>query len=152
MKGSMIRIKEAELYNIKNVEFGKIDFPNDNTSSNKLMRSEIVGIYGQNGSGKTAFVDAMWVIKHLISGKELPKNAGDYIFEAEETATIKLGFDLIQDNHDYQIFYEVEIERTHENKAKVVRENLAFKELIDGAWKSKAGIIDYHVKDKEYVF
>ncbi|SNS69018.1 AAA ATPase domain-containing protein [Anaerovirgula multivorans] len=152
MQDAMIRIKEAELFNIKNVEYGKIDFPNDNPSSNKLIRSEIIGIYGQNGSGKTAFVDAMWLIKHLISGKELPKNAGDYIFENEETATIKLVYHFNQGAHEYQIFYEVEVERTDESKAKVIRENLPYKELVDGAWKSKAGIIDYHVRNKEYVF
>jgi len=152
MKDSMIRITEIELYNIKNVEYGRIDFPNDNLSSNKLICSEIAGIYGQNGSGKTALVDAMGLIKHLISGEELPKNAGDYIFEAEETATIKLGFDLNQGDYQYQIFYEVEIERTGENKAKIIRENLAYKKLVEGNWKSKAGIIDYHVKNKDYIF
>ncbi len=152
MKNAMIRIKEAELYNIKNVEYGKIDFPTNEASSNKSMGSEIVGIYGQNGSGKTAFVDAMWLVKHLMSGNELPKNAGDYIFENGDSATIKLGFDLSQGTHKYQVFYEVNIERTDENKAKVIRESLAYKEFIDGAWKSKSGIIDYHIKNKEYIF
>ncbi|MBN2285843.1 MAG: ATP-binding protein [Tissierellales bacterium] len=152
MKDFIIRINETELYNIKNVEYGKIDFPNNVALSRKIMHAEIVGIYGQNGSGKTAFVDAMWLIKHLISGKELPKNTGDYIFEAEETATIKLGFDLIQGSYDYQIFYEVQIERTEENKAKVIREILAYKEFIDGEWKSKASIIDYDMNNKEYIF
>lgn len=152
MQDAMIRIKEAELYNIKNVEYGKIDFTNDDSSSSKLIRSEIIGIYGQNGSGKTAFVDAMWLIKHLISGKELPKNTGDYIFKNEDTATIKLVYHLNQGVREYQIFYEVEIERTDESRAKVIRENLAYKELIDGTWKSKSGIVDYHVKNKEYIF
>lgn len=152
MKDSMIHIKEAELYNIKNVEYGKLDFPSDNTASNKLTRSDILGIYGQNGSGKTAFVDAMWIVKHLISGQELPKNAGDYIFEKEETAIIKLGFDLNQEDHIYQIFYEVEIERTDENKARIIREYLAYKEFIEGGWTSKAGIIDYQLENKEYTF
>lgn len=148
----MIRLKEAELCNIKNVVYGKLDFPSDKTVLNKLMRSEILGIYGQNGSGKTSFVDAMWIVKHLISGQELPKNAGDYIFEKEETATIKLGFDMSQENHIYQIFYEVEIERTNENKARVIKEYLAYKEFSEGDWTSKAGIIDYQLENKEYMF
>lgn len=152
MKDSMIRLKEAELCNIKNVVYGKLDFPSDKTVLNKLMRSEILGIYGQNGSGKTSFVDAMWIVKHLISGQELPKNAGDYIFEKEETATIKLGFDMSQENHIYQIFYEVEIERTNENKARVIKEYLAYKEFSEGDWTSKAGIIDYQLENKEYMF
>ncbi|KYH30486.1 hypothetical protein CLTEP_26330 [Clostridium tepidiprofundi DSM 19306] len=152
MQNTIVRIKEVELINIKNVEYGKIDFPNDPLSSNKLIRSEIIGIYGQNGSGKTAFVDAMWIIKHLISGKELPKNAGDYIFKNKETATIKLIYYLKNDLRKYQIFYEVEVGRADESRIKVIRENLAYKEFVDGDWKSKARIIDYHVENKEYVF
>lgn len=152
MQDAMIRIKEVEMINIKNVEYGKIDFLNYSSSSNKLVHSEIIGIYGQNGSGKTAFVDAMGLIKHLISGKELPKNAGDYIFKNEDTATIKLVYYLNYATREYQIFYEVEIESTDESKAKVIQEKLEYKEFVDGEWKSKAGIIEYHIKNKEYVF
>ncbi len=152
MKDGMIRLRDAELYNIKNVQYGKITFPEEHESISKLTRSEIVGIYGQNGSGKTAFVDAMCLIKHLLSGKELPKNAGDYIFVSEETATIKLSFSLSQDDQEYQLFYEVDIEKIDDNKAKVTRENLSYKELVDGNWKNKTGIIDYNISNKEQVF
>ncbi len=152
MQDTVIRIKEVELINFKNVGYGKIDFPNDIISKNMINRSEIVGIYGQNGSGKTAFVDAMCLIEYLLTGIELPLNAGDYILQNKETATIKLVFGMDISNNRYMIFYEVELKRTEGNKAKVIRENLSYKELIDGLWKSKAGIIDYSLNNKEHVF
>jgi hypothetical protein len=145
----IIRIKEIELQSIKNIEYGKIDLQSPMLISNKSVRADIMGIYGQNGSGKTAFVDAMWIIKYLLSGKELPKNTGDYILETEQSAMIKLSFYL---NNRYQVFYEVEIEKNDENRVIVTRELLSHKELIDGVWKNKAGIIDYRIKYKEDIF
>lgn len=152
MKNAIIRIKEAELYNIKNVEYGKIEFSSNRLATNKLIGSDIVGIYGQNGSGKTAFVDAMWLIKQLISGNELPESTENYIFKNKHSATIKLRFDLNRNKNVYKIFYEVDIERADKNKVKIIRENLSYKEFVNGTWKSKSGIIDYHIKNKDYIF
>ena len=152
MHDTIIRIMEAELINFKNIEYGKIDFPCEISLPNKINRSEIVGIYGQNGSGKTAFIDAIWIIKHLLSGNELRKNAGDFILENKETATIKLALSMNNAVNNYIIFYEAEFKRTIENKAKVIRESLSYKESIDGLWKSKAGIINYCADSKEHIF
>lgn len=152
MREKIIRIKEVELFNFKNVEYGKIDFSKDASIPDRVNQSEIIGIYGQNGSGKTAFVDAMWLIKHLLSGKELPQNAGDYIYINKETATIKMVFSVKLISNEFLIFYETELERFEENKAKVVRESLSYKEWVDGGWKSKAGIIKYNIDNKEYTF
>jgi len=154
VKNDIIRIKEVELINIKNVEYGKVDFPNDSFALgiSTSVSSEIIGIYGQNGSGKTAFVDAMWLVKHLLTGKELPHSTGDLIHENSDTATIKLIFSLNQGMVAYQIYYEVELEKLDDGKAKVIREYVGYKEHVEGVWKSKAGIIDYDNKDKEYVF
>lgn len=152
MKNTLVRIQDVELCHIKNVEYGKVDFPNEQPLPSKLIHAEIVGIYGQNGSGKTALIDGMWLIKALMSGKELPKNAGDYILENQQTGTIKVSFYVEVQQVSYQVFYEVEMERTHEGKAKVVRENLSYKEWSEETWKSKAGVIDYHIQNKEAVF
>lgn len=152
MNNTLVRIQDIELCHIKNVEYGKVDFPNEQSLPLKIIRSEIIGIYGQNGSGKTALIDAMWLVKALMSGEELPNNAGDYILENKQTGTIKVSFYVEEQGISYQVFYEVEIERTHEGKAKVIRENLSYKELSEKTWKSKAGIIDYDIENKEVVF
>jgi AAA15 family ATPase/GTPase len=152
MQKAIIRIKEVELYNIKNVEYGKVNFQNSQTSSGKLFSSEIIGIYGQNGSGKTAFVDAMCLVQRLLSGRPLPENAVDFIHKNRNSATIKLVFSLDVKDYRYQIFYDVEIEKNSENRATVISEKLSYKEFVDNAWKTKAGIIDYQIRNKEYVF
>lgn len=149
MKDTSVRIQEIELKNVKNVESGTITFPNQIRSNNRIRRSEIIGVYGQNGSGKTALVDAMWILKHIMSGNKLPKNTGDFIFSESNTALIKIIFEVNNETDRNIVFYEVEIKRTQENEAQVIKENLAFKEQIDGTWTKKAGIIDYDINYEE---
>ncbi|MCT4592795.1 MAG: ATP-binding protein [Anaeromicrobium sp.] len=149
MENTTVRIQQVQLVNIKNVEKGTITFPNHVRSDNKIHRSEIIGIYGQNGSGKTALVDAMWILKHIMSGNELPKNTGDFIFSQSEKACIKIVFEVSTPANKSIAYYEIHIERIEENKAQIIKENLSFKELIDGVWTKKAGIIDYDISYEE---
>lgn len=152
MEGSIIRIKKAEIYNIKNVEYGKISFPDNNSQFQKVIHSDIVGIYGQNGSGKTAFIDAMWIIKQLISGEELSKDINYYISKNKDSAYIKLHFSLNYKKNEYELFYEVKITRVEDNRVKVEQESLSYKELINDKWQKKAAIIDFDSKYKEPIF
>lgn len=149
LKDAIVRIQQIELVNVKNVEKGTIAFPNQIKSANSNHRSEIIGIYGQNGSGKTALVDAMWILKHILSGNELPKNTGDFIFSKSQSASIKIVFDISSPTKNSIVYYETEIERIEDDKARIVRENLSYKELLDGVWTKKAGIIDFDIKYEE---
>ena len=53
MSQTIVRLQGLELRNIKNVEFGKIEMPNSYQNERRYNNSEILGLYGQNGSGKT---------------------------------------------------------------------------------------------------
>ena len=75
MKNTIVRIKGVEITNFKNVNFGYLDFK---TSKNKNNAS-ILGLYGQNDSGKTALIDALELLKLLLCGKQVPSYFADYI-------------------------------------------------------------------------
>ena len=60
----MIRIRSIELSNVKNVANGTIGF------KDSPFGSSVMGIYGQNGSGKTAVVESLARVQDLISGRE----------------------------------------------------------------------------------
>lgn len=54
MENIIVRILDIQIQNLKNVQNGKINFLNsDIKNTMKLELGDILGIYGQNGSGKT---------------------------------------------------------------------------------------------------
>ena len=56
----IVRLSSITLQNIKNVKNGTIFMPMANEKSMSVGSAEILGIYGQNGSGKTAVIDALY--------------------------------------------------------------------------------------------
>lgn len=64
-----VRINEIKVYNIKNVEYGVATFEDGNLVS--TQGAGILGVYGQNGSGKTALLDALLLFRTLVSGEKL---------------------------------------------------------------------------------
>ena len=80
MRNSIVRIQKIELENFKNVEKGCIEFKsNPKDEENYNPKAEIIGIYGQNGSGKTALVNACDFIKKIMEGQSLPLDTFNYI-------------------------------------------------------------------------
>ena len=71
-----VRLVKIELSNIKNVEHGEIEFANYQSVKTKgvILKSDIVGIYGQNGSGKTAVIEVLDILKSLLSGRAISFN------------------------------------------------------------------------------
>src|SRR5665647_592703 len=90
MNDIIVRLLSIELKGFKNVDFGKIDMPG--FVSGKYNEGEILGIYGQNGSGKTAVIDAIGFLKKLMMGLPLPKDAADYIGMLSDKATCNFKF------------------------------------------------------------
>lgn len=81
------RITEITLSNFKNVEYGKVG---------KLEFSQgkasLLGIYGQNGSGKTALVEACLLLKYLMSGQAVPDSFVHAITADKEYSELVFSF------------------------------------------------------------
>ena len=61
MREYVVRLSSLTVENIKNVKQGTIFMPLAKERKLKLGGAEILGIYGQNGSGKTAIVDTLFL-------------------------------------------------------------------------------------------
>ena len=55
MSNTIVRLESVTIENFKNVSYGKLDL----IGKKKLYKSNVLGLYGQNGSGKTAQIDAL---------------------------------------------------------------------------------------------
>ena len=70
----LVRIEEIKINGIKNVRHGEISF---NEYSNILKGNfhelkSVLGIYGQNGSGKTTVLEVTKLLKNILIGNKLP--------------------------------------------------------------------------------
>ena len=107
MKNSSVRLSEISIQNFKNVENGQLNFIN----RRKDFRSSILGLYGQNGSGKTALIDAIQLLKYTLCGKTIPTEMADYINIDAEYANMMYVFEVLTPSGKFEAFYEFHIRR-----------------------------------------
>lgn len=88
MKPTSVRIAGITIHNFKNVIDGSLSFEN----MRKDYRASIVGLYGQNGSGKTALIDTLELLKHALCGSTIPEKFADYINVDSDVATLLYDF------------------------------------------------------------
>ena len=132
MDCSMIRVENISIENFKNVKKGAIDFEN----RRKNYRASIVGLYGQNGSGKTALIDALQVLKFALCGKAVPEQYADYININAKYSTLKFQFKMQKEKALYDIWYQFSIGKAVDESQ--VEDN----EIREGEPKYKAQIFD----------
>lgn len=110
------RIKEITIENFKNVQHGVINFEN----KKKEYNASIVGLYGQNGSGKTALIDALQVLKYVLCGKSVPNKYVEYIRVNADNACLKYHFEIFDKDDVYNVWYQFslgkEIDDSYEDK------------------------------------
>ena len=149
MKNAIVRIQKIELENFKNVENGKIEFKsNPKEEEDYNPNAEIIGIYGQNGSGKTALVTACNFIKKIMEGLSLPKDVANYINLFCEKASISIDFYIENKNNKYLVNYKVELQKLNENDVKISKEVISVSTKKE-KWTKKVPLISYDSNDTE---
>ena len=152
MKNSIVRIKRIELTNFKNVENGIIEFKNNIKEDEEFNpKSEIIGLYGQNGSGKTALVNACNFLKCILEGESLPNDAYNYINLFETSANLKFDFYIKTSKEKYFVNYEFTLEKTENNKVVISKEKLTYSKKEE-KWTSKVTLVDYDLTYNEEIF
>ena len=117
MKQRLTRLLSIELNNFKNVNNGFIEMPSLTAKQYDSQNSEILGIYGQNGSGKTAVIDALQFLKEILLGNPLPQNAHNYINVLNEKSSLSFEFYISNNNFESIVNYEFTISKKDENAA-----------------------------------
>ena len=147
------RIENITIENFKNVKRGTLNLEN----RRKDYRASIIGVYGQNGSGKTALIDVLQVLKFALCGKGIPRKYADYINVNENCSTLEFQFKMQMEEAFYNIWYQFSIKRMQDEdqtemnasedidtkyKAQIFDEVLSFSYMSEEEKIRKSSLID----------
>ena len=145
MNKSIVKVRNMEIKNVKNVELGSISFPFSD-KENKERQSEIVGVYGQNGSGKSALVNSIYILKMVMSGYSLEDELVNYIHKGVFDSEFSFEFSVDKDDKHLLVFYDFTMSHGLDDIPIITYEKLSYKNLSDETH-SKTTIIETNYKD-----
>lgn len=148
---SIVRLAALKLCNIKNVAKGQIVMPYAQCKEKVCKNAEILGIYGQNGSGKTAIIDTLHYLQLIMMGRSLQSEFTDYIDVTSDEAEISADFHISGESVLYEVSYRVVMKR-QEKETVIVRETLSSAVNDGNSRGNKTVFMDYHREDKGAVF
>lgn len=97
MNRFVVRIMNISLKNFKNVVNGSVSL----TNSLKKYNASVLGLYGQNGSGKTALIEAIKILKVLLCGASLPEGSDNFINIDSDYAQLAFDFTMTDTANGY---------------------------------------------------
>ena len=169
MENRIIKLKSMELENFKNVKYGKIEFKEEKSKKNCDLAgsiAHILGIYGQNGSGKTSVINGLYLLKMVASGRSLSPNFCNFISYDDNYAALTFEFRIIDEREVYKVFYKFYMRKTYRSCAfedygfsekkditvEIFKEKLTYSKFEDNQWKKSITIVDYNMDDDDYTF
>lgn len=124
MNDFLVRICEIKLTGFKNTNSGVVEMPSALNNTHFLRKADILGIYGQNGSGKTAVIEAMDFIQRLLMGKSLPTDTVEYIGKDHTHCSIEVTFAIENNGIQSKTIYAATFSRSEDNDFFISEESL----------------------------
>lgn len=122
----MKRLSRIEIYNFKNIKRAKLDFKNS-----------MLGLYGENGSGKTALIDVQDLIKTILCGQSVSSDFSNLIHVDADYSRIVVHFIIDENERHSEIEYSFKL-----NKHSIFDEILSYA-YMDGETRAvKSKLID----------
>ena len=108
----LVRIVKSELMHFKNVAKGENRYMNYGSVEKRaeIEKKDIVGLYGQNGSGKTAMVEALAILKCILSGQRIPYESYEGLLDSLNRTKIITVFYIEHAGDKYKARYEVSLD------------------------------------------
>lgn len=149
---SIVRLAALKISNIKNVRNGQIVMPCANQKHLTYKKAEVLGLYGQNGSGKTAVIDALYYLQKIMIGSALDGEIADYIDSACNQAEITADFNIFSESVIYEVSYKIVLQKS-EKGAYIEQETLSCAVNEDNSRSNKTVFMDYRrSSQRESVF
>lgn len=147
MNDSIIRLSSLTLENIKNVRKGTVCIP-----MTDITKAGVLGIYGQNGSGKTAVIDALYFLHQIMIGSELGPELADYMDSGSDHSEITAEFIIsCNENTLYEVGYHVHLAKA-DSEIWITREFLNCSVTKNGIRSNKNIFMDYQREASDNIF
>lgn len=136
-KNSIVRLQKVSLHNIKNVVGGSISFPSKEKPESLNDHADVLGVYGQNGSGKTALIESLRILKAMLSGLPIQGAVANDIRQGQENPSMSFDFEFLVylGEERYTVIYSFSLKEgpksplNQQKTVKVVFERLKVKKL-----------------------
>lgn len=148
---SVVRLASLNILNIKNVRSGQIVLPMAFRKQLSYRHAEVLGLYGQNGSGKTAVIDTLYYLQGIMVGNTLEEELVDYIGINNNQAEITADFNIFAGSTIYEVSYRVILQRK-EKRAEIIRESLSCAVNEGECRSNKTVFMDYQRSDRDTIF
>ena len=147
MINPVVRLSSLTLENIKNVRKGTVCVPMAG-----ITKAGVLGIYGQNGSGKTTVIDALYFLQQIMMGTELEPAIADYMNSESGHAEITAEF-IISGNENtlYEVGYHVQLKNI-DSKVYIDREFLNCSITKNGSRSNKNIFMNYQRSASNSIF
>ena len=121
-----LQYTRIEIYNFKNIKRAKLDFKNS-----------MLGLYGENGSGKTALIDVLDLVKTVLCGQSVSSDFSSLIHVDADYSRIVVQFMIDENERHSEIEYSFKL-----NKHSIFDEILSYV-YMDGETRAvKSKLID----------
>ena len=106
-------IENVSIHNFKNVVDGSIDL----TTKKKGLKASILGLYVQNGSDKTALIDAIQLLQYALQGRKVPASFADCINVEAQYARLSFAFLVNNSFGTYHATYSFSLRKEKDETA-----------------------------------
>lgn len=127
-----VRIQKVVLKNFKSVKYGEIVLDCGKHDVPQGTCSDILGVYGQNGSGKTSLIEALSILKQLMIGSGIENTYAGCISAIARFAELEFTFDLqYDDGRRRKIVYSFKLKLLRRKNSEPKKPADSFEEIFD---------------------
>lgn len=150
MNQSIVRLQEINISNLKKVKSGDAAFPSYKREEFFSRESDILAMFGQEGSGRSSLVNALLILKNILLGDPFFDDIEDYIWDDTRYFDINYKFSVEVEEDQYLISYRIYYDKADSISLK---EYISRKKVIDDGFKRKRSFkIDYPEEESDNIF
>lgn len=128
----VIRIQKIVLKDFKSVEHGEIIFDCGKHFVPYGTQADVLGVYGQNGSGKTSLVEALSILKQLMIGYNVQDQYVNCISVKAPYSQLEYTFELqYEDGRVRKVVYYFKIEAIKKTSSKTQESSDRFMSFVE---------------------